>query len=209
MRLIYWVLVYKMNDCESIRTFVAIELSEEVKTGLANLECCLKTSNPAAAKWVDPSSIHLTLKFLGNTRLDLIPTITSELDSICKNTSPFSLAITELGAFPDFLRVQVVWVGLTGDLSDLNRIQMKVEAAISPLGYPTEKRPFVPHLTLARVRESVSLRDKQNLGALLERTDMNAPLKLKVDSVSLIQSRLTPAGAIHTKLYSAKLTYCA
>ena len=202
--------MHNMNNSESIRAFIAIELPEEVKNGLGDLECGLKTSNSASAKWVDPYNIHLTLKFLGDTRLDLIPTITAGLDSICKNTPPFSLAITELGAFPDIRRVQVVWVGLTGDLSDLNRIQKKVEAAISPLGYPTEKRPFVPHLTLARVRDSASLQDKQNLGDLLARTAMNVPLKMTVYSVSLIQSRLTPAGAIHTKLYSAKLTaYCA
>jgi RNA 2',3'-cyclic 3'-phosphodiesterase len=193
-----------------MRAFIAIELPEDVKNGLRDLESSLKTSNPASAKWVDPCSIHLTLKFLGNTRLDLIPTITSELDSICKNTPSFSLAITELGAFPDARRVQVVWVGLTGDLSDLNRIQKRVEAAISPLGYPTEKRPFVPHLTLARVRDSASFLDRQNLGSLISRSRINASLKLRVDSVSLIQSRLTPEGAIHTKLYSAKLTpYCA
>ncbi len=199
-----------MNTNQSIRTFIAIELPEEVENGLRSLECRLKTSNPASAKWVEPGSIHLTLKFLGETRLDLIPTISSALDNISNSTPFFTLSVTELGAFPDVRRVQVVWVGLTGDLSVLNQLQKNIEAAISPLGYPAETRAFVPHLTLARMRDSASLQDKQNLGALLTRTAIIAPLKLKVDSVSLIQSRLTPGGAVYTNLHSAKLyPYCA
>lgn len=194
-----------MNENISIRTFIAIELPEEVKNGLLNLESRLKTSNPSVAKWVEPGSIHLTLKFLGETRLDLIPTITSALDNISKSSPPFTLAVTELGAFPDIRHVQVIWVGLTGALSELNRLQKNIEDAISPLGYHTEKRTFVPHLTLARMRDSASLQDRQNLGALLARTSINSSLNLKVDSVNLIQSRLTPGGAIHTNLHSANL----
>jgi RNA 2',3'-cyclic 3'-phosphodiesterase len=206
MQPLYWTSPNKMNTSESIRTFIAIELPEEVINGLRSLESRLKTSNPSVVKWVDPSSIHLTLKFLGETRLDLFPSITSALDNISKITPPFALSVTELGAFPNTNRVQVVWVGLTGDLSMLNQLQKHIEVSISPLGFPTEKRAFVPHLTLARIRDTASLQDRQNLGALLARTGINTSLKLTVASVSLVQSRLTPAGAIYTNLYTVKLT---
>jgi len=194
-----------MNNSETIRTFIAIELSEEVKTALRSLQSRLKSVSPNTAKWVDPGSIHLTLKFLGETRLSLITPITAVLDNIAKNIPPFTLSVTESGAFPDLRRVQVVWVGLTGDLIPLNRLQKEVESAISPLGFPTEKRLFVPHLTLARVRDTATLSDRQNLGALISRTKLEGALRLTVDSVNFMQSRLTPGGAIYTKLHSSQL----
>jgi RNA 2',3'-cyclic 3'-phosphodiesterase len=194
-----------MNANESIRSFIAIELSEEVKSGLRILQSRLKSSQPDTAKWVDPGSIHLTLKFLGETRLSLISTINSGLDEVTRKIPPFTLSVTELGAFPDTRRVQVVWVGLTGAISVLNRLQTSIETAISPLGFPTERRPFVPHLTLSRIRDTASLQDRQTLGALIGQTRINETLKLNVDSVCLVQSRLTPCGAIYSVLYTAKL----
>jgi RNA 2',3'-cyclic 3'-phosphodiesterase len=195
-----------MNADQSIRTFIAIELSEEVKTGLRALQSRLKSPNAGCAKWVDPGSIHLTLKFLGSTRRDLIPSITSNLDNLAKNIFNFELSITELGAFPDFRRVRVVWVGLTGALNDLNRLQIDIESAISPLGFPTEKRPFVPHLTLARLRETATILERQNLGSLIQRTGVTHALKLNVHSFSLIKSDLMPSGAIYTILHTVNLS---
>jgi RNA 2',3'-cyclic 3'-phosphodiesterase len=194
-----------MNSNESIRVFIAIELPEEIKSSLRNLQARLKSSNACAAKWVDPGNIHLTLKFLGETRLSLIPSITSALNEISKSTPSLALSITEIGAFPDLRRVQVVWVGLTGNLNLLNQLQKNIETSISPLGFPTEKRVFVPHLTLARIRDTASLPDRQNLGALISRTRIDTPMKFTVGSISLIQSQLTPAGPIYTNLHSSKL----
>jgi RNA 2',3'-cyclic 3'-phosphodiesterase len=199
-----------MNTNESVRTFIAIELPVDIKSGLRSLQVRLKTSNPNTAKWVDPDNIHLTLKFLGETRLTLIPSITLALDDVAKNIPSFALSLTELGAFPDLRRVQIVWVGLTGALGVLDQLQRNLETAISPLGFPTEKRPYVPHLTLARMRDTAVLSDRQNLGALIARTGLNTSLKWIVGSVSLMQSRLTPSGAIYTELHLARLnTSCA
>lgn len=188
-----------MTTNESIRTFIAIELPEEVKNGLRSLQARLKSSNPNTAKWVDPGSIHLTLKFLGETHLELIPAITSALDNIAAVVPPFSLSVTDLGAFPNLHRVQIVWVGLTGDLPILNRLQRDIETVISPLGFPTEKRTFLPHLTLARMRDTASSQARQMLGSLLSGTRIDIPMKLRVGSVSLMQSRLTP-GALSTPI---------
>jgi RNA 2',3'-cyclic 3'-phosphodiesterase len=194
-----------MNTNESIRAFIAIELPEEVKNGLRTLQARLKTPNPNTAKWVDPGSIHLTLKFLGETRLSLVPPITSALDDIAKNTPPLALSVTEASAFPDLRRVQVVWVGLTGSLSVLNKLQKDIESAIAPLGFPTEKRPFVPHLTLARMRDTATLQDRQNLGVVIAHSGLETSIKLTVGSICLVQSRLTPGRAIYTILHTSKL----
>lgn len=190
---------------ELIRTFIAIELPQEILDGLNSLMDSLKTCNVPSAKWVSPSSIHITLKFLGQTPLKLIPSITSSLNEISKKVPPFALSVSELGAFPNIRRVQVIWVGLTGDLNILNQLQLSIESSIAPLGYPTEKRPFKPHLTLGRLREFASQEDRQKLGTVLTNTPLNSTLNLRVEAINLIQSRLTPLGAIYTRLHTAKL----
>jgi len=194
-----------MNNQESIRTFIAIELSEDLIKGLSSLEDRLKSFASSSIKWIDPHSIHLTLKFLGQTPLHLVPSITSALDTICRTTRPFELSIAKLGSFPNLRQVQIVWVGVDGEIKGLNQLQQDIERAISPLGFPTEKRAFAPHLSLARVRDTATVAERQSLGDLLVRTSLTAPLNMIVSSVSLIQSQLTPRGSIYTTLHKSSL----
>ena len=141
---------------EQIRSFIAIELPEEVKTGLKQVQDRLKSPDPSSAKWVDPQSIHLTLKFLGNVDADKIDSITQAIQDAASTVTSFDLKINGLGCFPNPRRVQTIWIGLTGDIDKLQALQRNIESYVSPLGFPTEKRPFTPHLTLARVREYVN-----------------------------------------------------
>jgi 2'-5' RNA ligase len=185
---------------DQIRSFIAIELPEEVRTGLKQIEDRLKSFDSSAAKWVDPQSIHLTLKFLGNVEVDKISPIIQAMQDAAIRATPFELKTDGLGCFPNPKRVQVVWVGLIGELEKLQALQKNVELLVAPLGFPTEKRPFAPHLTLARVRESVTPIQRQNLGDKIIETQIELDLSIKVNSVSLMRSRLTPTGAIYTRL---------
>ena len=67
---------------EQVRSFIAIELPDELKLGLAQLEAQLKMSKQSWVKWVDPYSIHLTLKFLGSIAVDRISEITGDRKSV-------------------------------------------------------------------------------------------------------------------------------
>jgi len=106
---------------------------------------------------------------------------------------------------PNLRQVQIVWVGVDGEIKGLNQLQQDIERAISPLGFPTEKRAFAPHLSLARVRDTATVAERQSLGDLLVRTSLTAPLNMIVSSVSLIQSQLTPRGSIYTTLHKSSL----
>ncbi len=194
-----------MNNQESIRTFIAIELSEDLIKGLNSLENRLKSSVCSSVKWIDPHSIHLTLKFLGQTPLALVPSITLALDTISRTTRSFELSMTKLGAFPNHRQVQIVWVGMDGETKCLNQLQQDIERAISPLGFPAEKRAFAPHLSLARVRDTATLAERQSLGDLLVKTSLTSPLNMTVSSVSFIQSQLTPKGSVYTTLHNSSL----
>ena len=191
---------------EHIRSFIAIELPDELKSELVKLESRLKSVDQPFVKWVDPYSIHLTLKFLGNVAADRIVEITEAMEEATQGISPFHLQLKELGVFPNPRRVQVVWVGLSGEIDKLTRLQQRIESSLAPLGFTPESRKFVPHLTLARVRNRASLNERQRLGELIVSTSFETVHNIKVDSVSLMRSQLTRQGAIYSRISSAKLS---
>jgi RNA 2',3'-cyclic 3'-phosphodiesterase len=191
---------------EEIRSFIAIELPEEVKRGLQQMQNRLKSADPSSAKWVDPNSIHLTLKFLGNVSPDKIEAIVQAMQLAAGNITPFTLEMQGLGAFPNLRRAQVVWAGLIGDIEKLNLLQGNLERTVSPLGFPTEKRAFTPHLTLARVRDYATPAQQQALGEAIARAKFESSMIIKVSSISLMKSQLSRAGAIYSRLSSVELS---
>jgi RNA 2',3'-cyclic 3'-phosphodiesterase len=190
---------------EIVRSFIAIELPEDVKLALKNVEGVLSRNDPGIAKWVDPNAVHLTLKFLGGVPNKKLDAIISVVQDAVRGVSPFDLTIQALGAFPNLRRVRVVWVGLAGDLEVLQKLQDKIETNLVPLGFPVENRSFTPHLTLARLREDASPLQRQTLGEIIARTTFESPPPIKVDAVNLMRSELTRAGAIYTCLNAIEL----
>ncbi len=190
---------------EQVRSFIAIELPEELKAGLTQLEARLKSGEQPWLKWVDPYSIHLTLKFLGNIVVDKIGEITKAMEEAAQEVSPFRLEVKELGAFPDLKRVQVVWVGLGGEVDKLNKLQQRIESNLSLLGFAIERRPFTPHLTLARLRDWASADERRKLGQLIADTKFGAAYTIKVDAINLVKSQLTREGAIYSRISSIGL----
>jgi 2'-5' RNA ligase len=188
-----------------IRSFIACELPEIVKSSLVQIQEALQSVDPSCAKWVDPNSIHLTLKFLGNVDAEKIESITKGLFEAARNIPPFQLELAGLGAFPNLRSVGVVWIGLKGDLDLLQKLQSQIEARISPLGFPPENRAFKPHLTLARVRETTSPLIRQSIGERLSQIKIDCNSIIPVDSVNLMRSQLTRAGAVYSRLCSIKL----
>jgi RNA 2',3'-cyclic 3'-phosphodiesterase len=190
---------------EQIRSFIAIELPVEVKSALKKAQEELIQDNPLVAKWVDPGSIHLTLKFLGNVPTARVDRITQAIKIAAEGIKPFCLELKGLGAFPAINRPQVVWVGLAGDIDLLRHLQKNIETQVSPLGFPTENRPFTAHLTLARLRDTATLPERQKLGAKIACVEINPGSTINVDSVSLMRSQLRPSGAIYTRLTTISL----
>jgi 2'-5' RNA ligase len=188
-----------------IRSFIAIELPEGLKKELTELEATLKTRSPSVVKWVDPNSIHITLKFLGDVPEEKIDEILMAIEESATGVIPFKLEVRNAGAFPDMNRVQVVWVGVTGEMSKLTRLQTQIESNMEQLDFPRDKRAFSPHLTLGRVRDYASPEERQKIGKLLAGTTFTPVHPIAVESICLIKSQLTPTGSIYTKLGEVKL----
>jgi len=190
---------------EQVRCFIAVELPDEVKTGLDQLQAQLKSGNQPWVKWVDPYSIHLTLKFLGNVAVDRIDPITAAMEEATQGVSPLHLEVKDLGVFPNLRRVQVVWVGVSGEVDKLARLQQRLESNLAGLGFTPERRRFTPHLTLARLRDRASPDEREGLGKLIASTKFEAAYTFPVDAISLMRSQLTREGAIYSKISSSEL----
>ena len=190
---------------EQVRSFIAIELPDELKMGLTQLQAQLKLGKQPWVKWVDPYGIHLTLKFLGNIAVDRVSEITGAMEEAAQGVSPFHLEVKGLGVFPNLKRVQVAWVGVTGEVDKLSQLQQRIESRLEPLGFASESRPFTPHLTLARLRERASLDERQRFGQLIAGTRFEVAYTFKVEAISLMRSQLTREGAIYSRIGLAKL----
>jgi len=183
----------------TVRAFVAVELPEPVRAALARIQEGAKVAGGAAAKWVSSGGIHLTLKFLGNVDEAKVPQLVQALTTACEGSGPMDLALSKLGVFPGPSRPRVAWVGLSGGVPELLRLQEQVEKALSPFGFPREERAFTPHLTLARVREYVSVEEARAFGEGFLKAAPEA-VSFRVEGISLMRSQLAPSGAIYSRL---------
>ena len=190
---------------EQIRSFIAIELPDDLKLALIRLQEQLKSGKSTSVKWVDPYNIHLTLKFLGNISTSIVDKIARALEEAVRGISPFHLEVKGLGAFPSLKRVQVVWVGITGEVDRLSQLKQRIESGLADLGFVPESRPFTPHLTLARLRDRATPDERQNLGQLIASTNLETAFSLDVYSVHLMRSQLTREGPIYSRISSVKL----
>ncbi len=190
---------------EAIRTFIAIELPESVRSSLAQIQNELRKSEQASVKWVAPSSVHLTLKFLGDVDKSKVQALSEAISEASKKITPFQLNLEKPGAFPNLRNPRVIWVGLNGDIEILGRLQQNIENVLNPLGFPPEGRRFSPHLTLGRVRDKATSNDKRNLGEVVSSLKIISSATFEVQSVSLMRSVLSREGAIYSCLASAIL----
>jgi 2'-5' RNA ligase len=191
---------------EMIRTFVAVELDGAMKRGLTQVQDVLKRA-PAGrlVRWVAPTGIHLTLKFLGDVSSDRIAELTEALKRACRSSMPFQVGLTQAGFFPDAHRLRVVWVGVGGEVENLLRLQRAVEDELNAVGFRPEGRGFQPHLTLGRVRDFARAAEREELAKRIAATQVDTNVAMLVREVHLIRSDLRPTGAEYTMLATVSL----
>ncbi len=184
---------------QKIRLFIAIDLPEAVKDVLLQTAAQMGQRLPnKAVRWVRPEQLHLTLRFLGDTAVSQLPDLQDQLTQLTSQHTSFRLHLNGVGAFPSRRWPRVVWAGLNGDLANLQTMQTELEDRIVALGWPREKRPFSPHVTLGRVKDAKNARALNWDVAL-------AKMEFGVTAVQLVQSELRPSGAVYTVRHSAQL----
>ena len=178
-----------------IRSFIAIEVPAALREEIGRLQDRLRRTN-ADVKWVRPTGVHLTLKFLGDVPDDMIDPLSAAVGLVAEAVRPITLKTGALGVFPQRSRIRVAWLGLTGDLEPLAALQAAVEGAAAEFGFVPENRPFQPHLTLGRV---ASPRGREDLLAELDRLQPRN-VEFTATEVVYYKSDLKPTGAVYTAL---------
>lgn len=190
------------GDLHKIRAFIAVPVTDQVRQAVMKIEDHLRCSGPDV-KWVEPQNIHITLKFLGDTKTHQIEGLISALRDGLVGVKSFDIMLSGTGTFPPGGRnVRVVWVGITGAKEHLADLAGKVEDACASQGFAKEGRPFSAHLTIGRVRRES--RRHGDLSSEVAKVEFN-PLKVHIDRVNLTRSELSPKGPTYTVLESLSL----
>lgn len=168
------------------RLFVAVDLPPDVKAGLAALGQGLP-----GVRWLAPDHLHLTLRFIGEVEDTVAAAIREGLHGV--GGAPFDCRLHGVGAFPPRGRPRVLWAAVQAE-AGLPRVQAALEEALRRLGLAPEDRKFVPHITLARLKDIPPAQIRQYL-AVHERFQSRS---FPVQAFHLYSSCLTRQGAIHT-----------
>ena len=193
------------DSVETLRTFIALPLPAEWTDAMAAAIDDLRRNISSGVRWVNPSGIHLTLKFLGATDAAVAPRIVEGLSAQLPGVAPPTLALCGLGTFPGRGNPRVIWAGVGGDATALEDLFRRVEDTATGLGWPAERRPFRPHLTLGRVREQATPAQRRAVAEAIAGARLPAASEWRVDTVRLYRSELTPQGAIYSSLGEVKI----
>jgi 2'-5' RNA ligase len=193
-----------------VRVFVALNLSEEAREALWRAATPLRELD-LPVKWVGPEGLHVTLKFLGQVedgrdpelRAALVQAAAGGLAGEGAAPRPLPLVLRDFGAFPDPRRPRVFWAGIDPDPA-LELLQHRVERTFEPLGFPTEARPFRPHLTLGRVARDARAAELRPAEPLFASLSYEATVV--VETLDLMQSTLHPRGAVYRVVHRERLS---
>lgn len=188
---------------EALRAFIAVDLSESVRSSLGQVQEVFKRQG-FRIKWVRPANIHLTLKFLGNIEGADVEKILGAMAQAAKDRKTISLVTKGIGVFPDSRRPRVIWVGLSGQLEMLQDLQRSLEGHLADLGFPKESRGFKAHLTLGRVKGKIN---SDRLKAAMSKFAGFESKPFDVNRIILFKSELRPSGAVYTPLQGVSLLY--
>ncbi len=183
-----------------MRLFIALPLPENIENLLGRIIDDLKPLS-RAVKWVNSDIIHLTVKFLGETKPELVEPIKKALDRVAPDFSPIECSIDRLGAFPNLKRPRVFWAGLAGQKEILEKLARHVDLEMNALGFEKESRSFKAHLTLGRVKRDDPMSELcQGVGNY-----KLVPEPLTFGKLILFKSTLTPRGPIYEVLHRVPL----
>lgn len=177
-----------------MRVFVALSISSSIKEKIADVQRRLKRREDKV-KWVNPDIIHLTLKFLGEIGEEKVKKVFQTAEIVGREFSPFSMKIEGMGIFPNFSRPQVVWIGVKEEEEKLKSLVASLGKELKKEGFPEEKREWKPHLTIGRVR---FLKEKEKLIDFIQLEKEKRFGEERVKDIKIMQSQLTPGGAIYT-----------
>lgn len=177
---------------ETKRTFIAIDfrLHPEMEELIGRLR---KEFHGEQMKWVDPDQLHLTLRFLGNTTVEQVESISKGLEALAGQFSSFNVRVIGLGLFLKNGFPTILWTGM--ELPDQFQVFTKaVEELAVEAGFEPESKPFKAHLTLCRIK---SIRQREKLKGIIEKNRETLFFEETIGEVIFYESILRPQGPLY------------
>lgn len=188
-----------------MRLFLAISLPAATAVAIDGAIAPLRAIAPDLG-WIAPEKWHLTVRFIGEQPVERVGEIRAALDAATARHADAPLALGGIGAFPNFRRARVVWIGVAPD-PRLEMLHHDVESACVALGMEHEGRPFRPHVTLARVSPGTSESTLRALARAARRVRLSEVVSPM--SVDLMSSELAAGGPRYRLLHSSPLAAAA
>lgn len=188
-----------------MRLFIALNLPEKQREKIHAAARPLREAG-LPVRWLEPEEYHLTLKFLGDVRSDLVPVAEGVLGRVTEETREFPLAVHGFGAFPTIRRPRVIWIG--GDPTPALRcLKQDLEWGLANHGFERETRAFHPHITLGRADEEAGAGAFRGLDALA--AGLSFRTRFTVKTVDLMRSQLSRQGTRYSVLAERPLRSAA
>lgn len=185
------------DEPSAVCLFIGIPLSMRSLKAVANAASDLKERSASGNidfRWVAPARYHVTLKYLGWTKPEVVPAIRDAVTSAVAGHKAFDMRCRELGAFPSQEEAAVLWAGLDDRMGDLGGLAKKIGAATEGLGFPKEARDFQPHVTMARLPAA------RNLANLVQGAPAHVFSKSWVDTLILYKSSVESETSEYEKI---------
>lgn len=184
----------KRNPQERLlRTFIAVTVPNPVLKTMGMLKTTIPLKKPNRIKWVRHGNVHLTLKFLGHTPPDKVDEIGTILDDITTRHQAMSMTIEQTGCFPHPERPRVLWIGVKGDYTPVQSLVVDINHRLEPLGFPSEEREYIPHITLGRIKYPPQ--NTPDISRFLNTS--YDPIPFKINRLLFMSSELFSEGPIY------------
>ncbi len=153
-----------------------------------------ETKDFIKGKWIEPQNLHMTFQFLGEISQDQAVSVIKNIQRIADKYKPFRVQYKSLGVFPDRKRPRILWIGVSRGEGPLRRLASEVSQLNRKAGIRVDSKPFYPHVTICRIKET----DRRRLGSFMNRYRNFTFGDEVVDRIALISSSLTSIGPIYT-----------
>ena len=190
----------ELNKSERVRTFIALEVPEDVKRTILEIQDQLRRIPGAWISWVRSKGVHLTLQFLGDVDLSSMTSIEEVVKDCASKVTPFKLTTEEAGGFPNLRKPRVLWIGIDSP-SQLLKLQRDIEHGLADLGFPAEGKKFHPHLTVGRIK---SINRNCPLPDNFTKIEFSQNV-WEINDVRIMSSILKPEGAEYKVIAKFKL----
>ena len=183
-----------MNNIKKIRLFVALSVPEALISWLEDVQNSLKKKG-VRASWSSMETLHLTLKFMGDTPMETLDSIIKAVQETAAVNKPFKIRACKVGLFFYGKKARVIWAGVEWEKDLLPELYGDLESYLVKAGIPRSKKRFFPHLTLARPK---GCGEGRELLELLKQFENHRSEGFECNSIDLYESVLKPFGAVHT-----------